>query len=181
MASARPPRNGPTSRHFIPSNKFSLIAGAGVALGDEAICAGFGEGLAAKAVAQNKANVDKTSEGKRPAGVFIRVRWEGCSVLQLESANRWGAVTRVKERPGFQIQSSRLIASRPERPVVLPVASAPREGRREPRRARPVSNQREAPFPERCVANPKRYNAKPRGECGIRCSVKRRERGPGAT
>src|SRR6266496_3032572 len=79
MVSARPPRNGPICRHCIPLNNFSSIAPAGV---------GEGDGLAAKEVEQTKtkpAKMARTGKRKRNADVIIRLRWESCVPVQLES------------------------------------------------------------------------------------------------
>src|SRR5580693_3593788 len=65
MASARPPRNGPTCRHFIPLKSFSSIAPGGTGLGvavDEAF--GDGVGLIAKLL----------KEKRRRFRVIIRLR-----------------------------------------------------------------------------------------------------------
>src|SRR6266446_6279692 len=76
MASARPPRNGPTWRHCMPLNNFSSIAPAGI---------GAGVGLTAKEIEQTRTNTGKISLAKeREVSVIIRLKCEACRVIQLE-------------------------------------------------------------------------------------------------
>src|SRR5260370_31980085 len=79
MASARPPRKGPIWRHCIALKSFSSIAPAGV---------GEGDGVTARETEQMKtkpAKIASAIKRKRNVDVIIRLRWESCVTVQLES------------------------------------------------------------------------------------------------
>src|SRR5438552_5843566 len=79
IASARPPRKGPTCRHCIPLNNFSSAAPAGV---------GEGDGAAAKQIEPTRtiaAKIGGTVNRRRSVDVIIRLRWESWVTVQLES------------------------------------------------------------------------------------------------
>src|SRR5260370_38399577 len=83
MASARPPRKGPTWRHCIALKSFSSIAPAGV---------GEGDGVTARETEQMKTKPAKIAwAAKRNPNVdiIIRLRGESCVAVQLESRNDW--------------------------------------------------------------------------------------------
>src|SRR6266513_3166279 len=94
IASARPPRNGPTCRHCIPLKSFSSIApaGSGFFSGDAAgvavppppafVFIGLGS-TAFEDCKIDSAKIDNKQE--RRSGVIIRVVWKVQRVVQLES------------------------------------------------------------------------------------------------
>src|SRR5437016_3486774 len=94
IASARPPRNGPTWRHCIPLNNFSSIApvGAGFFSGDAAGVAvppppAFGFiGLGSTAFEDCKIDSAKIhNKQERRNGFIIRLVWKARRAIQLES------------------------------------------------------------------------------------------------
>src|SRR6266403_4993789 len=79
MASARPPRKGPIWRHCIALKSFSSIAPVGVGEGDR---------VAAREAEQMTAEPAKIAwavRRNRSVDIIIRLRWESCVTVQLES------------------------------------------------------------------------------------------------
>src|SRR6266404_5633473 len=119
IVSARPPRNGPICRHCIPLNNFSSTAPTGV--GEE-------DGLAANEIEKAKtkpAKMARAAKRKRNVDVIIRLKWESCVTVQLES---------------------RAICTTPGLAIFTAIASGQRGYRLRPRHAQSISNSHVPPF-----------------------------------